>query len=132
MATATASRTASPQVNERALVGTLVRGLGVDRVLWGTDSVRYGSPQWQIEALRRLEIPDAMRKQHQFAALGPADGLVKTAIFSSNAARLYGIQTRTALDAITDDRIAAIRAEYVTGGGTRSNARYGYVHRAMA
>jgi len=23
----------------------------------GTDSVWYGSPQWQIEALRRLEIP---------------------------------------------------------------------------
>jgi len=115
-----------------ALVGTLVRGLGTDRVLWGSDSVWYGSPQWQIEALRRLEIPDAMRKQHQFAPLGPADGLVKTAIFSGNAARLYGIQTRTALGSITNDRIAAIRAEYVAAGGTRSNTRYGYVHRATA
>jgi uncharacterized protein len=115
-----------------ALVGTLVRGLGVDRVLWGTDSVWYGSPQWQIEALRRLEIPDAMRKKHGFAPLGPADGLVKNAIFSANAARLYGIQTRTALGAITNDRIAAIRAEYVASGGTRSNTRYGYVHRPTA
>jgi uncharacterized protein len=115
-----------------ALVGTLVRGLGADRVLWGTDSVWYGSPQWQIEALRRLEIPDAMRKKHGFAPLGPADGLVKNAIFSANAARLYGIQTRTALGAITNDRIAAIRAEYVASGGTRSNTRYGYVHRPTA
>jgi uncharacterized protein len=115
-----------------ALVGTLVRGLGTDRVLWGSDSVWYGSPQWQIEALRRLEIPEAMRKQHRFAPLGPADGLVKTAIFSANAARLYGIQSRTALGGITNDRIAAMRAEYVASGGTRSNVRYGYVHRSTA
>jgi predicted TIM-barrel fold metal-dependent hydrolase len=115
-----------------ALVGTLVKGLGTDRVLWGTDSVWYGSPQWQIEAMRRLEIPEAMRKKHGFAPLGPADGLVKTAIFSSNAARLYGIQTKTALGAITNDRIAAIRAEYVAAGGTPSNTRYGYVHRLTA
>jgi predicted TIM-barrel fold metal-dependent hydrolase len=115
-----------------ALVGTLLRGLGTDRVLWGTDSVWYGSPQWQIEALRRLEIPAEMRKKHGFAPLGPVDGLVKNAIFSANAARLYGIQTRTALGAITNDRIAAIRTEYVASGGMRSNARYGYVHRATA
>jgi predicted TIM-barrel fold metal-dependent hydrolase len=115
-----------------ALLGTLVRGLGADRVLWGTDSVWYGSPQWQIEAMRRLEIPEAMRKKHGFAPLGAADGLVKTAIFSANAARLYGIETRSALGTITNDRIAAIRAEYVANGGTRSNTRYGYVHRATA
>jgi hypothetical protein len=108
-------------------IGTLVRGLGTDRVLWGTDSVWYGSPQWQVEAMRRLEIPEAMRKKHDFAPLGAADGLVKTAIFSSNAARLYGIRTRTAQGAITNDRLAAIRAEYVAAGGVPSNVRYGYV-----
>src|SRR5262247_2132514 len=71
-----------------ALIGTLVKGLGSDRVLWGSDSVWYGSPQWQIEAMRRLEIPDEMRKKHGFAALGPADGPVKSAIFSKNASAL--------------------------------------------
>jgi hypothetical protein len=30
------------------------------------------------------------------------------------------------------DGIAAIKAEYVAMGGLRSNARYGYVHRARA
>ena len=115
-----------------ALVGTLVRGMGTDRVLWGSDSVWYGSPQWQIEAMRRLEIPEAMRKQHGFAPLGPADGLAKTAIFSANASKLYGIQTRSALGGIPSDRIAAIRAEYLASGGARSNVRYGYVHRPRA
>jgi hypothetical protein len=113
-----------------ALVGTLVRGLGADHVLWGSDSVWYGSPQWQIEAMRRLEIPDEMRRKHKLAALGPADGAVKTAIFGGNAARLYRINQRAALGEITRDKVAAIKAEYVASGGTRSNRRYGYVHRA--
>jgi hypothetical protein len=34
---------------------------------------------------------------------------------------------KAALGAITNDKIAAIRAEYVAAGGERSNARYGYV-----
>jgi predicted TIM-barrel fold metal-dependent hydrolase len=112
-----------------ALVGTLVRGLGADHVVWGSDSVWYGSPQWQIEALRRLEIPADMQKKHGFAPLGPADGLVKTAIFGGNSARLYKVHTKAALGAITNDRIAAIKAEYVAMGGVPSNTRYGYVAR---
>src|SRR5262249_36736298 len=47
-----------------AFVGTLVRGLGVDHVVWGTDSLWYGSPQWQIEALRRLGIPPGLQKEN--------------------------------------------------------------------
>ena len=80
-----------------ALLGTLLRGLGPERVLWGTDSVWYGSPQWQIEAMRRLEIPDDMQKKHGFAPLGPADGAIKSAIFAGNAVRLYGLEIKTAL-----------------------------------
>ena len=66
-------------------MGTLIKGMGADHVFWGTDSVLYGSPQWQIEALRRLEIPDDMQKKYGFAPLGPADGAVKSAIFGFNA-----------------------------------------------
>jgi hypothetical protein len=115
-----------------AFMGTLVRGLGADHVLWGSDSVWYGSPQWQIEALRRLEIPADMQQKHGFAPLGPADGVIKSAIFGGNAARLYGIHQRAALGTIDDDTIAKLRREYVAMGGMRSNARYGYVHRARA
>ena len=34
-----------------AFLGPLIRGMGADHILWGTDSVWCGSPQWQIEAL---------------------------------------------------------------------------------
>jgi uncharacterized protein len=122
---------ASPRL-AAALMGTLVRGLGADHVVWGSDSVWYGSPQWQIEALRRLEIPEEMQRKHKFTPLGPADGLVKTAIFGGNSARLYNVGVKSALGPVTTDRIAAIAQEYRENGGLRSNTRYGYVHRARA
>jgi uncharacterized protein len=73
------------------MMGTLIRGLGADHVCWGTDSIWFGSPQWQIEAMRRIEIPEKMQKQHGFRPLGPAGGPVKRAIFGENSARLYGV-----------------------------------------
>jgi hypothetical protein len=109
-----------------------VRGLGVDHVIWGTDSLWYGSPQWQIEAMRRLEIPEDMRRKHNFAPLGAADGPVKSAIFGGNSARMYGLHVKAALGDVSRDKIAAIRAESVAAGGMRSNLRYGYVDRASA
>jgi predicted TIM-barrel fold metal-dependent hydrolase len=109
-----------------ALMGTLVKGLGSNHVIWGTDAVWTGSPQWQIEGLRRLEIPDDMQKQHGFAPLGSADGPVKTAIFGGNAQRLYGYERRADLAA---DRFTAIKASYEENGVGRSNLRYGYVRK---
>src|SRR5712664_3688038 len=114
-----------------AFIGTLVKGLGSDRVIWGTDSLWYGSPQWQIEALRRLEIPEDMQKKHGFKPLGPADGPVKRAVFGGNSARLYGLRLKTA-HGITADKIVAIKAEYLAAGGARTNARYGFVARPTA
>jgi predicted TIM-barrel fold metal-dependent hydrolase len=110
-----------------ALMGTLVRGLGVDHVIWGTDAVWTGSPQWQIEGLRRLDIPQDMQKKHGFQPLGAADGPVKKAIFGGNVARLYEYPVHSFLE--KPDRFAAIKAEYEAAGAERSNLRYGYVHK---
>jgi predicted TIM-barrel fold metal-dependent hydrolase len=107
-----------------AMMGQLIKGLGADHVVWGTDAVWTGSPQWQIEAFRRLEIPEEMQQKHGFAPLGPADGPVKQAIFGENSARLYGYQRRAEL---TTDRIAVARATYDREGPGRTNRRYGYV-----
>jgi uncharacterized protein len=110
-----------------AMMGTLVKGLGYDHVLWGTDSVFYGSPQWQIEAFRRLEIPDDMQKKYGFAPLGPADGPVKSAILGFNGARHYHLDLRAALNDMPFDGIAKQKAAYLENGGSPSNAAYGYV-----
>jgi uncharacterized protein len=108
-----------------AMMGTLVRGMGSDHVIWGTDAVWTGAPQWQIEGLRRLEIPEDMQRQHGFAPLGPADGPVKNAIFGENVARLYRYDRRAELGG--SGRLAELKAEYDRSGIGRSNRRYGYV-----
>lgn len=119
------STVADPRVCA-AMLGQLIRGLGADHVVWGSDAIWTGSPQWQIEALRRLEIPEDMQKKYGFKPLGPADGPVKTAIFGETNARLYKYERRTAL---ATDRIAALKEEYEKSGPARSNLRYGYVVR---
>jgi predicted TIM-barrel fold metal-dependent hydrolase len=110
-----------------ALMGMLVNGLGPERILWGSDALWTGAPQWQIEGLRRLEIPEDMQKKYGFKPLGPADGPVKTAIFSGNSARLYGLEKHAAI--VQQDRFAALKADYDKNGPGRSNLRYGYVAR---
>lgn len=115
-----------------AIMGTLIKGLGSDHVCWGTDAVWTGSPQWQIEGLRRLEIPEDMQRRYGFAPLGAADGPIKTAIFGTNNARLYNIDPRQAAARNSTDRFATIRAGYLADGATPSNRRYGFVALAGA
>jgi len=112
-----------------AMMGQLVKGLGADHIVWGSDAVWTGAPQWQIEGLRRLEIPAQMQEKYGFAPLGAADGPVKNAIFGGNSARLYGYtpQQRAALDT---DPVALARAEYDLHGEGRTNLRYGYMQRS--
>jgi predicted TIM-barrel fold metal-dependent hydrolase len=117
------STVADPRVCA-AMMGQLVKGLGADHVVWGSDAVWTGSPQWQIEALRRLEIPDDMQKKYGFKPLGAADGPVKSAILGETNARLYKYDRRAAL---ATDRLATMKAEYEQAGPARSNLRYGYV-----
>jgi predicted TIM-barrel fold metal-dependent hydrolase len=108
-----------------ALMGILIKGMGADHVIWGTDALWTGSPQWQIEGLRRLEIPEAMQKKYGFAALGAADGPVKRAIFGENSAKMYRYEVKKA--EWREDRFAAIKTDYERRGRDPSNLRYGFV-----
>jgi uncharacterized protein len=96
-----------------ALLGVLVRGLGEEHIIWGTDSVYYGSPQWQIEALRRIEIPDEMCARHGFRKLGPPDSGVKQRILGLNGARVFGLDPAEYADG---GKLAALRREYAEAG----------------
>ncbi|WP_020177351.1 amidohydrolase family protein [Methyloferula stellata] len=115
-----------------AALGILLKGLGPERVCWGTDALWTGSPQWQIEGLRRLEIPEDMQKRYGFTPLGDANGPVKTAIFSGNNAKLYNIDLKKADLDLRGDRFALIKSDYEREGPDRSNLRYGYINRSLA
>ena len=109
-----------------ALMGILLKGLGPERVVWGTDAVWTGSPQWQIEGLRRLEIPEDMQKKYGFKPLGAADGPIKSAIFGGNNARLYNIDQKKAEAEMGKDKLTKLKLAYEEAGPDPSNLRYGY------
>ena len=69
-----------------------------------------------------------MQKKFGFGPLGDAQGPVKTAIFSGNNARIYGIEPKKASLELKGDRFAALKTEYEKNGPEPSNVRYGYVH----
>ena len=70
------------------VIGKLLKYLGPDRILWGTDSYNNGGPQPQIQAFRSFQIPDAMQAMYGYPALTPE---VKRKIFGLNAAKMYDI-----------------------------------------
>lgn len=70
------------------VVGKLLVALGPERILWGTDSIWYGSPQDQIEAFRAFEISAEAQERFGYPALTPE---VKRLILGGNAARLHGL-----------------------------------------
>lgn len=118
-----------------AMLGTWIKGLGADNVVWGTDSVFHGSPQWQIEALRRLEIPDEMQETYGFAPLGGANSAVKQKIFGVNSARLYNLNLRAEHEPFSEDKFAALKQQYRDAGeldSLRANTSYGYIARETA
>ena len=69
-------------------LGKLLVAVGPDNVLWGTDSIWYGSPQAQIEAFRVFEITPELQESHGYPALSPE---IKAKILGANAARLYNV-----------------------------------------
>ena len=121
------SNMAEPRV-AAYMIGALVQGLGHDHVVWGTDSLWTGAPQWQIEAMRRLEIPEAIQKQYGLGPLGPADGPIKRAILGENNARIYGYSPAKRAELATD-KVARAKEIYDKMGGDRTNLAYGYVNK---
>ncbi len=89
-------------------IGKLVKHLGPRNVLWGTDSIWYGSPQDQIQAFRAFQISEALQEEHGYAAV--TDEL-RAGIFGRNALRPYGVsleeaEQRAAGDAVDRRRLA--------------------------
>jgi uncharacterized protein len=83
------------------LLGKLLLAVGEDRILWGTDSIWFGSPQDQIQGLRTFQISEEYQERYGYPALTDE---IKAKIFWRNAAQLHGIDTyRLTCDAAAVD-----------------------------
>jgi uncharacterized protein len=89
------------------VLGKLLTHVGEDRVLWGTDSIWFGTPQDQIQALRTFLISDELQERHGYPALTDE---IKAKIFGVNAARLYDIEPVTGRCDLSAEEVEAVRA----------------------
>jgi uncharacterized protein len=134
------------------IMGQLMKYLGSDRILFGSDSVWYGAPQWQIEALWRFQVPEELRERYGYPALTEAD---KRRILGLNSARLYGVtpvddgeerqrtyrpvpedyesriprdlKTLLEFPGFASDNMSRFKHAYAASGAEPSNTRYGWI-----
>ncbi|MDG2027807.1 MAG: amidohydrolase family protein [Acidimicrobiales bacterium] len=101
------------------VLGKLLVACGPDNILWGTDSIWYGSPQDQIEALRAFEITEEFQETYGYPALTAE---VKEKILGGNAVRLHGIDLGGIPCEFTREELRAVRESmpisHVTRGPT--------------
>jgi uncharacterized protein len=91
------------------LLGKLIKYCGESNVLWGTDSIWYGSPQDQIQAFRTFQIAPELRARFGYAELTPE---LRAKIFGLNALRIYPVPEDVLKSKLGGDRVAKARADY--------------------
>jgi predicted TIM-barrel fold metal-dependent hydrolase len=105
-------------------IGKNVKTYGADHVVWGTDCLWWGSPQWAIDAFKRFQITDELCEKFGYKKLTKAD---KAKIFGLNAAKLYKVDVKAKRKAFPADTLNQLKTAYLDRGGRRSNAAYGWV-----
>jgi hypothetical protein len=90
------------------VLGKLLKHVGEDNVVWGTDCLFYGSPQPQIQALRAFSISEELQERYGYPGLTRER---RAKILGRNAARLYGIPAVPPRCDFTRRELAAIREE---------------------
>ncbi len=106
------------------VLGMLVQAFGADHVLWGTDAIWWGSPQWQIEAFRRFTMPESLMQRFGYRPLTPE---VKAQVLGLNGARVYGIDPGAHRNPVPPDFVSRLKAAYRDAGPRPSLTQYGWV-----
>lgn len=106
------------------LMGKNIKHYGADHVIWGTDCLWWGSPQWVIDAFKRFQISDEVCEKFGYEKITKED---KAKIFGLNAARLYNVNVDAERKPMPKDTLAKVKEAYLDQGGTRDNVAYGWV-----
>ena len=90
-------------------LGKLLRYVGENNVLWGTDSIWYGSPQDQIQAFRTFQIAPELRDRHGYPEMTPK---LRAKIFGTNALKIYPLEPDVVRKHVKQDKVARAREDY--------------------
>ena len=90
-------------------LGKLFKYVGQDNVLWGTDSIWYGSPQDQIQAFRTFQIAEPLRETNGYSEITAA---LRAKVFGYNATVPYKISPEEVKVRRSADKITRARTAY--------------------
>jgi predicted TIM-barrel fold metal-dependent hydrolase len=105
-------------------MGKNIKFYGADHVIWGTDCLWWGSPQWVIDAFKRFQISDELCEKFGYKKITKED---KAKIFGLNAAKIYNVDLQKKRNALPADAIEKSKLAYHEMGGQRNNAAWGWV-----
>ena len=91
-------------------LGKLFKYCGEENVLWGTDSIWYGSPQDQIQAFRSFQISKEYRERYGYPEITPE---LRAKVFGLNATRPYRIDLEEVLLRARSDDLSRRRENYL-------------------
>jgi predicted TIM-barrel fold metal-dependent hydrolase len=115
------------------VLGKLLKYVGENNVLWGTDCLFYGSPQDQIQALRSFQISEEFQDRYGYPRL---TNEIKGKILGRNGAQLYGVEPISTTCQFTRRELEQVRRQLpgssrTLGPSTRTEAqRFRAHHRA--
>jgi predicted TIM-barrel fold metal-dependent hydrolase len=98
-------------------MGKLFKYVGEDNVLWGTDSIWYGSPQDQIQAFRTFQVSEPLRERYGYPKITPQ---LRAKVFGLNATKPYRLAAEELRQYTGRDTVAQTKLEY----GERPNPSY--------
>lgn len=99
-------RVMNDAIASQHFMGKLLKYLGEDNIVWGTDSILTGSPQFLIDAMRRFQISPEFQEMYGYPAMTQER---KLKVFGLNAARIYRVDPEAKRCAVTADQFALMK-----------------------
>ena len=90
-------------------IGKLLKYVGEDNVVWGTDCIWYGSPQDQIQAFRNFQISPEFQERYGYPEITPA---IRAKVFGLNAMKPYRIDPEEIRPHLDADPMQRARDDY--------------------
>ena len=89
-------------------LGKLMKYLGPDNIIWGSDAPITGSPQPLIDFFRRYKIPDELIEKYGYPQITDED---KQKILGGNIARMFGINVDERMKKLAGDIVTQAKEE---------------------
>jgi hypothetical protein len=90
------------------ILGKLLKYVGEDNIVWGTDCMWYGSPQPQIAMFMSFKMDETIRQAEGYPDLTPE---IKAKIMGVNASKPFGVDPTATRCGVKETDLAALKRD---------------------